>query len=130
MMEGSGAGSVHVTYGSGCRSGRPKNIRIRITAGYPLPLMFSSLDFGLRAPFIYLDVDKELKYIQYIMLGQCRGSESEPDQDPDPDQDPHVFGTPRSGSGASVFKLCGSGFVIICRDPDPSIYKKKYMKNH
>ncbi len=30
MMEGSGAGSVLVTHGSGCGSGRAKNIRIRI----------------------------------------------------------------------------------------------------
>jgi hypothetical protein len=30
MMEGSGAGSVLVTIGSGCGSGRLKNIRIRI----------------------------------------------------------------------------------------------------
>jgi hypothetical protein len=29
MMEGSGAGSVLLTNGSGCGSGRPKNIRIR-----------------------------------------------------------------------------------------------------
>ncbi len=28
MMKGSGAGSVLVTNGSGCGSGRPKNIRI------------------------------------------------------------------------------------------------------
>ncbi len=30
MMEGSGAGSILVTNGSGCGSGRPENIRIRI----------------------------------------------------------------------------------------------------
>ncbi len=30
MMKGSGAGYVLVTNGSGCGSGRPKNIRIRI----------------------------------------------------------------------------------------------------
>jgi hypothetical protein len=30
MMEGSGARSVLVTNGSGCGSGRPKDIRIRI----------------------------------------------------------------------------------------------------
>jgi hypothetical protein len=39
--------------------------------------------------------------------------------DPDLDPDPYVFGPLGSGSGS----------VIICTNPDPSIKKKKSMKN-